>query len=839
MPRVEDLYAKLSGGQKFTKLDLKHAYLQIELEEDSKKYVTINTPKGLFRYNRLPFGVSSAPAIFQRIMDTILSGIPFVVSRMDDILISGENDEDHVRNLDEVLKRLAAAGLRLNRAKCVFMALEVIYLGYKIDAEGLHPVKEKVCAIALAPTPKNVKELRSYLGCLNYYAKFIPNLSSELQELHKLLEKNVRFQWGTEQDRAFTRSKDLLQAATVLVHYDPKKEIVLSCDASPYGIGAVLGHRFEDGSERPISFASRTLGPAERNYSQLEKEALAIVWGVKKFHAYLYGQNFTVYNDHKPLETLLSEKKPIPALASGRLQRWALTLSAYQYTLRYKPGELLANADAMSRLPLPDTSREVLLPAETVCLIEFMDTTPIDVDLIKHLTDRDPVLSRVRRFVDLGWPAKNGEEELQPYFTRREELSIQSGCILWGARVIVPTAARKRVVDMVHEAHPGIVRMKTFARSYVWWPKLDRDLENMVKECETCQVHRHAPPKASLHPWAYPTRPWSRLHADYAGPYKDKMLLIIVDAHTKWMDVHVMTSSKADFTVEKLRMTFATFGIPDTMVTDNGTNFVSEEFQTFMSRNGIKHIKVAPRHPASNGLAERAVQSVKEGLDKLKSGTMEAKVARFLFRYRNTPHSTTGKSPAEMMFGRRVKTHLDLMHPDNISDHVHEQQWKQKLQHDSHAKDRLFNVGDKVNVTNFSSGPCWLPGVISMKTGPVSFVVDLAEGRSVRRHQDHVRRRYESQTTVSQSEVHESVLPSGVNEDRPSVVPSSVPNPIVLDEERVHVPGTRSTSRVTEPSVNIELTSDNQSKSKDSPQVMDMPLRRSGRIRHAPDRLDL
>ncbi|XP_064653028.1 uncharacterized protein K02A2.6-like [Lineus longissimus] len=843
MPKVEDLYAKLAGGKKFTKLDLKNAYLQIELEEESKKYTTINTSKGLFQYNRLPFGVSSAPAIFQRIIDSILSGLPYVVARMDDVLISGASDEEHLEILDEVLRRLHEAGIKLNMEKCKFLADSVIYLGYKIDAEGIHPVEEKVRAIAQAPTPMDVKELRSYLGCLNYYAKFLPNLSMVLAPLHELLVKNVLFHWGSEQESAFRQSKDLLQSSQVLVHYDPTKDIVLSCDASPKGIGAVVSHRFENGDERPICFASRTLTSAERNYSQLEKEALSIVWGVKKFHSYLYGHEFVIYNDHKPLEYLLSENKPVPPLASARIQRWALTLGAYQYVLKYKPGSQMCAADAMSRLPLSDSAIEVPLPAETICLLEFMDTSPIDVELIKYLTGRDPVLSRVRRFVSAGWPGKV-EEELRPYFTRKLELSVEGGCILWGARVIVPKAARNRVLGVIHEAHPGIVRMKTFARHYVWWPCLDKDLEDKVKHCEACQVRRHAPAKALLHPWEYPSRPWSRLHIDYAGPYKGKMLLIIVDAYTKWIEVHVMNSSTAELTVEKLRTTFAMFGIPDTIVSDNGTNFVSEVFQTFMSRNGVKHIKVAPKHPASNGLAERAVQSVKEGIDKLVSGSIETKMARFLFKYRSTPHATTGRTPAEMMFNRQIKTHLDLLHPD-VRATVGEKQGKQKLYHDTHAKERNFEVGDKVYVTNFSSGPCWLKGVITERTGPLSFVVELVDGRMVRRHVDHIRKRYVQEQVDIGPELPTVGLPATGAECDTNIVPqpsvpvvSEVPN---VTSSSLNTPVQDSAPPVAEDKKSGGNVESAKGVIPRSPVVTQPPepIRRSQRVRKAPERLDL
>uniref|UniRef100_H3AL87 ribonuclease H n=1 Tax=Latimeria chalumnae TaxID=7897 RepID=H3AL87_LATCH len=427
LPRIEDLYAKLSGGKKFTKLDLKNVYLQIELEEDSKKFVTINTQRGLFQYNHLSFGMSSAPAIFQWVVDNLLQGIPYICTYLDDIIVLGRE-----QNLNQVLERLSKVGMWLNMDKCTFMEAEVTYLGYHINAEGLQPVAEKACAIARAPEPTN----------------------------------------GPVQAQAFQLSKGLLQSYEVLIHYDPNKELILSCEASSYGLGPVLSHRLQDGTERPISFASQSLSPAKKCYLQLEKEVLAVVWGVKKFHVYLFGRHFIIKNDHKPLQGLLNEEKPVPVLAAGRIQHWALILSAHeQHSFQYKPGNNLGNEEALSRLPLPDMPGETPSPADVVGLLEFMDTSPIDVGCVKHWTDRDCWLSRVR-----SWPDSVGrEEELCPYYSRREELSIQK--FFGGARVVIPVQGRSRVVDMIHEAHPGIVRMKSL-HEYVWWPKIDQDLEN-------------------------------------------------------------------------------------------------------------------------------------------------------------------------------------------------------------------------------------------------------------------------------------------------------------------------------------------------------------------------
>ena len=355
-------------------------------------------------------------------------------------------------------------------------------------------------------------------------------------------------------------------------------------------------------------------------------------------------------------------------MASARVQRWAITLSAYTYTIQFKSGKENANADAMSRLPLPDAVPEVPVPPELVLLMEHLTTTPVSAQQIKKLTDRDPVLSEVKKFVLHGWPMHSEplSEGLLPFTWRKSELSVQDGCLLWGSRVIVPIPVRNKVMEELHETHPGISRMKSLARQYVWWPGIDADLEQKVKGCAACQSARKAPPCAPLHPWEWPHHPWLRVHADYAGPFEGKMLLILVDAHSKWIDVHITNSATSAVTMEKMRNSFATLGLPEILVTDNGPAFTSSEFAQFMQRNGIRHVKTAPYHPASNGLVEWAVQTVKGGLKKLVEGSLETRLSRFLFTYRLTPHSTTGISPAELMMGKRLHSQFDLLQP-NVS----------------------------------------------------------------------------------------------------------------------------------------------------------------------------
>jgi predicted aspartyl protease len=438
VPKIEEIHNKLAGGKTFTELDLSHAYEQMVLDDASKGLVTINTHRGLYRYNRLPYGVSSAPGIFQRTMESLLNGIPYTGVLLDNIVISGSTDEEHLQNLEEVMKRLSEAGLRLKKSKCRFMQPILECLGYRIDKTGIYPVEAKVKAVQEAPAPTSVTELKAYLGLLNFYGKFIPNLSTELEPLYQLLRKNQRWKWHTEQIRAFERSKTLLQSATVLVHYDPNKKLTVSCDASPYGVGAVLSHEMPDGSERPIAFASRTLTSAEKKYSQLDKEGLAVVFAVKKFHQFLYGRHYTIYTDHKPLLGIFKCDKPVPLMVSGRIQRWILTLAAYEYDLVYRPGKENGNADALSRLPLKTEPSSTPIPQEVVNLVEHLNQSPVDALKIKQWTMRDPVLAQVLKFTLQGWPSQVDDENVKPYFTRKEEISVQEGCLLWGSRVVVP-----------------------------------------------------------------------------------------------------------------------------------------------------------------------------------------------------------------------------------------------------------------------------------------------------------------------------------------------------------------------------------------------------------------
>ena len=276
--------------------------------------------------------------------------------------------------------------------------------------------------------------------------------------------------------------------------------------------------------------------------------------------------------------------------------------------------------DALSRLPVPPSnrSREVPEPEEIVLLVNQLNNGPVSARDKAKATTYDPVLSKVMNFVMRGWPNDNKDDDLTEFFKRKDEISTDQGLLLWGQRVIIPPKLQSVILMELHDCHPGMVKMKGLARSYVWWPGIDKRIEQTVKECDACQVHGNSPAASQMYPWEWPMKHWQRLHLDYGGPIDKKMILIIVDAGTKFIEAHTLTSATSENTIEKLRQTFATHGLPQSIVSDNGTPFKSEIFSEFCKLNGIRQIFVSPYRPASNGMAERAVQVVKNGLKKTK-----------------------------------------------------------------------------------------------------------------------------------------------------------------------------------------------------------------------------
>jgi hypothetical protein len=324
---------------------------------------------------------------------------------------------------------------------------------------------------------------------VNYYGHFISNFSAKCKVLNKLRQNNTTWHWSPECQTAFDNLLKDISTATTLVHFDPKLPLILATDASQYGIGAVIMHRYSDGSERPIAHASKTLTTAEQKYSQIEKEAFSIIFGVKKFHQYLVGRTFELNMDHRPLLTIFNPVKPIPVATANRLQRWAIFLMGYTYHIHYKSTHCHANADALSRLPIRDDDSVIDDDTMNINFIqaELHNQWPLKATEIAAATDKDETLQLVRKFTLTKWPdSKVKNPKLLPYYNHRNFLSVINGCILRDTQVIIPEQLHNRVLRMLHDTHLGTVKMKQLSRAYCWWPTINKDIEQITRSCTIC-----------------------------------------------------------------------------------------------------------------------------------------------------------------------------------------------------------------------------------------------------------------------------------------------------------------------------------------------------------------
>ncbi|XP_055633543.1 uncharacterized protein K02A2.6-like [Toxorhynchites rutilus septentrionalis] len=736
LPTPEEIFSKLSGSQVFSIIDLSDAYLQVEVNDESKKLLTINTHRGLFRFNRLAPGVKSAPGAFQQLMAKIVSGLRGVEVFLDDI--HSKTLVDHNRIIHMLFNRLRDYGFRLRVEKCRFHQYQIKYLGHIVSAKGIQPDPAKIVAISEMPAPTDVPTLRSFLGAVNFYGKFVREMHQLRHPLDNLLKKDTKFDWSKECQHAFQNIKKVLQSGLLLTHYNPEQEIIVAGDASKTGIGAVILHRFPNGIIKAVSHASRSLTVAEQNYSQIEKEALALVFACTKLHRLLWGRRFTLQTDHQPLLRIFGSKKGIPVHTANRLQRWTLTLLGYDFNIEYVSTQDFGYADVLSRLisnhPKPDEEAVIAMVRVeddvSSCFHDSIQNLPVTHESLKIATKKDAVLQKVISYAQGSWPLRcEGIEdvEVRSFFSRRGSYSVIDDCIMMADRIVVPKSLQKRILKQVHQGHPGIERAKAIARGIVFWPTIDEDITNYVRRCPSCANAAKSPPHAQPQPWPRDEGPWQRLHIDFAGPVDGEYYLVVVDSFSKWPEILQTRYPTTSTTTTFLRECFARFGIPTVIVSDNGSKFTSAEFRDFCEEFGIVHFRTAPYHPQSNGQAERFVDTLKRSLEKIVDGgerTTLTALQTFLYVYRSTPSAVlSGQSLAEVMLGRKMRTTLDLLRPSPKPE-FHPQHQPVK---------RSFLAGARVYAKVYSANEKWkwMPGVVLEAIGNVNYniLLDYQVGR--------------------------------------------------------------------------------------------------------------
>ncbi|XP_043282539.1 uncharacterized protein K02A2.6-like [Venturia canescens] len=706
IPLIDKIFIALRNGKSFTQIDLEHAYMQIPVEESSRDCLTITTHKGLYRYTKMTEGIASGPGDFQRKIEQCLAGISGAIPYLDNIFCTGKTDEEHLKTLNAVCKRLEECGFKVNINKCDFFKEKLDILGFVIDKDGLHKAKTKVNAMIEAPTPIDKKQLDSFLGLVTYYARFLPERATRLKPLYECAKAD-RFKWSEECAKAFEW---------------------------------VLSHRYKDGTEKPIAYASKIIPEKELSRAIIDKEASAIVFGFKKFYNYIFGKEITLRTDHQPLVFIFGPKQEIPLTTASRLQRWAYFLSRFTYKIEFIKSAQNGNCDALSRLPVEDSTPIFNNEYTSINYAEESLETLDAVEVAKE-TKRDKTLSKIIRYVKDVWPnASELTEYEKSFYVKRDELVVEKECIMWGFRVVIPETMQRCVLNELHASHFGVVKMKMLARSYVWWPNIDKDIENVAAACRVCVQEQRKPVSVPLTPWPYPGKCWSRIHTDFLGPFHGHMFMLIIDAYSKWPEIIDMQKcTQTSNVIREFRKVIARMGFPRHIVSDNGTQYTSNEFHEYCKSRGIKQSFTAPHHPATNGAAENFVGTFKDKVDKIiKSGkSLNEAIDIFLFDYRSTAHCTTGRTPAFMMYKRELRTRFDLLKP-NVSEEVHNKQVAQVISKKG-SRNIDFQTGDVVMVDDFSvRSNKRTQGQIMKKLSPVTFEVKVGSGNTWKRHVDQM-----------------------------------------------------------------------------------------------------
>ncbi|XP_013408762.1 uncharacterized protein K02A2.6-like [Lingula anatina] len=771
IPTPADVQSRLAGKCIFTVVDMKDSYWHVKLSEESSYLCTFHTPWGRKRFKRMPFGISSASEVMQKRNEEAFGDIPGVHVIADDMIIAGSSEAEHDSIVHKVMQRAREQNVKFNKDKIQFKVKSVNYMGHIVSEEGLKPDPAKVDAIINMPQPTDRASMMRFLGMVKYLSPYIANESSLTAPLRLLLKEDIEWHWGPEQDHAMQQVKEALSKQPVLQFYDVTQPVTIQTDASQGGLGSCLLQR-----NKPVAYASRALTSAEQNYSQIEKELLAICFACEKFHQYVYGKEVEIHTDHRPLEIIL--KKPI-VKASPRLQRMMLQLQRYNISVRYIKGKYMHVADTLSRAYIQDESKCGAPEDIEVMVHSLVTSLPASTDKleeIKAATADDYTLLRLQSVIKRGWPDRKSElpVNVQPYWDVRDELHIAEGLVLLGERIVIPAKLRSDMLSLIHESHLGADKCKARARSSLYWPGMSADIELIVAQCSVCSKFRPSNGKEPLIPHAIPHRPWEKVGADIMT-LKGKDYLVVVDYYSKYPEISYLEDKTAKTVILHLKSIFARHGIPETIVSDN-MPFGSYDFKNFAREWGINQDTSSPHYPQSNGQSERTVQTIKKILKKAMSDGRDPYIA--LLEYRNTPISGMDFSPAQMLMSRalrsKIPTATKLLEPQVVfpKQQLHRQQQRYKRIYDRKAKELPeLTPGESVGLQCQGE---WKPAsVVKRDAHPRSYVVSY-NGHSFRRNRRHLRKgNFKFSNDLQEiPDLHETSKPeSPVNQDCKSESP--------------------------------------------------------------------
>ena len=748
LPALEDLTHKFEGKTKFSKLDATSGFWQLSLDEETAKLTTFMTPFGRYYFKRLPFGINLAPEIFQRTMESILEGCEGCVCYMDDVIISGDTPEEHDTNLDNALKKIAEAGLKLNKSKCEFGKSKIDFVGHTISERGLEPNKEKIKAIVEMEAPKDVPELRRFLGMVGFLGRFIPSLSTVLHPLNTLLHKDFAWTWDTAQKNAFTEVKRLVTNSNCLAFFKPTRKTIVCSDSSAYGIGGVIYQEI-DNELKPIAFCSRSLTSAEKKYAQIEKECLGIVFACEKFERFLVGlPEFRFITDHRPLVPMINKKdlNETPV----RCQRMLMRLLRYNIQAEFAPGKSLVVADTLSRAPIetsdstPDNlESDVKVHLDAVRLA--WDISDSKLEDFRKATANDIQLDKVLNYIRLGWPDFKSDCHLstRQYFSLKDELSEVDGLVTRGGRIVIPISQRDYVLTRIHQGHLGIAKSRERANQAVWWPGMSTQIKDLIGQCRFCEERRNSQVKEPMTQSDTPDYPFQKVGVDLFD-YKSRQYLILVDYFSRWIDFTELTNdSTSETVINAMKKMFASHGIPEVVVSDNGPQFSSSEFHHFSNTWNFIHKTSSPKHPQSNGEAERAVQQAKQFLK-------QPDPQLGLLSYRATPIPSLGASPSQLASGRRLRTTLPALPKTFVPQPIDMTAFQRKDEEVRATQKHYYDIrhgvkplpilrpGNFVRIEQNGKEKWSEPCTVQRQYSPKSYVIQTPSGRHFRRNRQQL-----------------------------------------------------------------------------------------------------
>ena len=667
LPKTELIFAKLKKSKKYAKLDLSKAYWQIALSEEAMRLSVINTSRGLYRVKRLQMGMKNSAAIFQRVIEQALHGLDGVLVYQDDVAVYGETEAQRDKRVLAVRTRLRERGFTLNEEKCVTNVDELNFLGFRVNEKGVAIDERLTKKLLDMETPTCREEVATFVGLATYFGRHVENFAEISAPLEEAKKKSSKFVWTEECQRAFETLRRKLSEQPVLKPFDIEKESVVTTDASEVAISGILeqeGH--------PCLFVSRQLSSAERNYSNTEREALAVVWAVMRLRQFLLGLRFKLVTDHKALTKLFDPGTELPKVQSARLSRWAITLMGFDFEIGYKPGTEIPHADALSRLRF---KQREMTPEDVVC---YMETNVVDIfvdpvipfDELQRATQAEKLaVDIMKRIKNENW-AKLSKAE-RKFASDKEGLCVRDGVIYRFSRPYIPASLRREVVRRAHATHGGVRSTYENVNAASWWPGRYEYVVDYVSKCDTCNKIRSTNREAN-HRWPE-AGPWERVHVDWCYVRNVGEILVLVDAGTNWIEAVPLPDRSTVGIVRTLTPIFARFGVPKVLMSDNAREFSSEVFVNWLRGHGCTKLFSPRYYPQANGQAERAVQSIKRALRSYTPSlnqTFVSYLTRVLANHRNSS-TAGGKTPAERLLGRKLRIPMIESQKFQMGDNVY------------------------------------------------------------------------------------------------------------------------------------------------------------------------